>query len=148
VGGDPTEGRRGDRGGRTDAGSRGPRIAALAHSRGPRQHGVSARISCKLSGMKGSRASAPRFRCVGIVAKVGSAPASELASALDKAVRRRGRRVVFDSDTAARLRRPDGVARSRIASECDLVFVLGGDGTLLSVARGAPSGTPLLGVNL
>jgi NAD+ kinase len=98
--------------------------------------------------MKGSRASAPRFRAVGIVAKVGSAPAGELASALDKALRRRGRRVVFDSDTATRFRRPGGVARSTIASECDLVFVLGGDGTLLSVARGAPSDTPLLGVNL
>jgi NAD+ kinase len=40
------------------------------------------------------------------------------------------------------------VPRSRIARETDLVIVLGGDGTMLSVARAAPSGTPLLGVNL
>ena len=98
--------------------------------------------------MKGSRASAPRFRCVGIVAKVGSAPAGELARSLEKALKRRGRRVVFDSDTAGRLRRPDGAPRSKIASECDLVFVLGGDGTLLSVARNAPPTTPLLGINV
>ncbi len=98
--------------------------------------------------MKGSRRSAPRFRHVGVVAKVGSASAAELASALEKALRRRGRNVVFDTETAGALRRPDGVARTRIARETDLVIVLGGDGTLLSVARAAPSGTPLLGVNL
>ena len=56
--------------------------------------------------------------------------------------------MVLDAETAAQLGRPEGVTRSRIARESDLVFVLGGDGTLLSVARGAPSGTPLLGVNL
>jgi NAD+ kinase len=98
--------------------------------------------------MKGSRRSAPRFRRVGIVAKVGSASAAELASALEKALRRRGRSVLFDRETAEALRRSDGVARTRIARETDLVIVLGGDGTLLSVARAAPSSTPLLGVNL
>jgi NAD+ kinase len=98
--------------------------------------------------MKGSRATASRFRSIGIVSKIGSAPAAELAAALEKGLRRRGRRVLLDADTAARLGKPDGVARSRIATESDLVFVLGGDGTLLSVARGAPSGTPLLGINL
>jgi NAD+ kinase len=98
--------------------------------------------------MKGSRSSASRFRRVGIVAKIGSASAADLAVALEKALRRRGRRAIFDAETAALLGRPGGVPRSRIARETDLVFVLGGDGTLLSVARGAPSGTPLLGVNL
>ncbi len=98
--------------------------------------------------MKGSRAPTPRFRCVGIVSKIGSTAAGELAALLEKALRRRGRRVVLDSETAAHLGRTGGVVRSRIASESDLVFVLGGDGTLLSVARGAPSGTPLIGINL
>jgi NAD+ kinase len=98
--------------------------------------------------MKGSRRSASRFRRVGIVAKVGSASAADLASALEKALRRRGRTAVLDAETASQLGRSDGVERSRVAREVDLVFVLGGDGTLLSVARGAPSGTPLLGVNL
>ena len=98
--------------------------------------------------MKGSRGSASRFRRVGIVSKIGSAPAAELAAALEKALKRRGRSVLLDEETAARMGRPGGVARSRIAGESDLVFVLGGDGTLLSVARGAPSATPLIGVNL
>jgi NAD+ kinase len=56
--------------------------------------------------------------------------------------------VVFDTETAEALHRSGGVPRSRIARDTDLVIVLGGDGTLLSVARAAPSGTPLLGVNL
>lgn len=77
-----------------------------------------------------------------------SASAAGLAEALEKALRRRGRRVVLDAETASELGRARGVARARIARETDLVFVLGGDGTLLSVARSAPSGTPLLGVNL
>ncbi|HTR01931.1 MAG TPA: NAD(+)/NADH kinase, partial [Thermoanaerobaculia bacterium] len=98
--------------------------------------------------MKGSRASASRFRRVGIVAKMGSASAADLAASLEKALRRRGRRVVLDAETAAQLGRPGGEPRARIARETDLVLVLGGDGTLLSVARSAPSGTPLLGVNL
>lgn len=98
--------------------------------------------------MKGSRSSRSRFARVGVVAKIGSASAGQLAAALEKALRRRGRRVVFDEETAGQLGRPNGAARSRIAREVDVVFVLGGDGTLLSVARGAPSGTPLLGVNL
>jgi NAD+ kinase len=98
--------------------------------------------------MKGSRRSAPKFRRVSIVAKIGSASAAELGAALEEALRRRGCRVVFDTETAEALRRSGGVPRSRIARDTDLVIVLGGDGTLLSVARAAPSGTPLLGVNL
>jgi NAD+ kinase len=98
--------------------------------------------------MKGSRRSVAKFRRVGIVAKIGSASAVGLAAILERALKRRGRRVVFDTETAEALRRPAGVARARIAREADLVLVLGGDGTLLSVARAAPAGTPLLGVNL
>ena len=98
--------------------------------------------------MKGSRRGVAKFPRVGIVAKIDSASAAALAATLEKALRRRGRRVIFDTETAQALGRSGGVARTRIARESDLVLVLGGDGTLLSVARAAPSGTPLLGVNL
>ena len=98
--------------------------------------------------MKGSRRSVAKFPRVGIVAKIGSASAVGLAAILERALKRRGRRVVFDTETAEVLRRPGGVGRTRIGREADLVLVLGGDGTMLSVARAAPSGTPLLGVNL
>ena len=51
-------------------------------------------------------------------------------------------------ETAEALSRKGGVSRDRIARLCDLVLVVGGDGTLLSVARNAPSRTPLLGINV
>jgi NAD+ kinase len=98
--------------------------------------------------MKGSRASSLRFRRVGIVAKTASAPALRLASALETALRRRRREVFLDDGTAEVLGRRKGVSRERIAHVSDLVLVLGGDGTLLSVARSAPSGTPLLGIKV
>jgi hypothetical protein len=98
--------------------------------------------------MKGSRASGAGFRRVGIVAKTASSPAVRLARALERALVRRGRTVLFDEWTAAALRKPHGSSRGRISREADLVLVLGGDGTLLSVARLAPSRTPLLGINV
>jgi NAD+ kinase len=98
--------------------------------------------------MKGSRASAPKFPRVGIVAKVSSEAALRLAATLEKALVRRRRKVLFEEGTAEALKRPRGLPRSRISFDVDLVIVLGGDGTLLSVARAAPPETPLLGVNV
>ncbi len=99
--------------------------------------------------MKGSRGSArSRFHCVGIVAKTISTEAVKLTVSLERALRRRRLEIVFDSDTAAAIGRKDGLGRDRIAKRADLVLVLGGDGTLLSVARQAPSSTPVLGINV
>ncbi len=98
--------------------------------------------------MKGSRASVPRFARVGIVAKTASDPALRLAASIERAVKRRGRKVILEDGTAEALGRTGGVPRARIARETDLVIVLGGDGTILSVARTAPPETPLLGVNV
>jgi NAD+ kinase len=71
-----------------------------------------------------------------------------LAGAVEKALLRRGRKVVLEEGTAEALRRRGGVPRGRISHESDLVIVMGGDGTLLSVARAAPAGTPLLGIKV
>jgi NAD+ kinase len=98
--------------------------------------------------MKGSRASGAGFRRVGIVAKTASSSAVRLARSLERALVRRGRTVLFDEATAGALRKHHGSSRARISREADLVLVLGGDGTLLSVARLAPSRTPLLGINV
>jgi len=98
--------------------------------------------------MKGPRAGKSRFASVGLVAKTGSEEALRLAVSLERALRRRGLEVTFESATAAAIGRENGATVNRIARESDLVLVLGGDGTLLSVARHAPASTPVLGINV
>lgn len=98
--------------------------------------------------MKGSRAkSRSRFHTIGLVAKM-SPTALRLTGSLERALSRRALEVVFDAKTAHAMGRDGGVPRERIARQADLVFVLGGDGTLLSVAREAPETTPVLGINV
>jgi len=61
----------------------------------------------------------------------------------------RGVACVLEDVAARKLGRPDGLERAEIAAASDLVVVLGGDGTLLSVAHhAARAGVPIMGVNL
>ncbi len=99
--------------------------------------------------MKGSHRSRrqSRFHTIGLVAKM-SPTALRLTGSLERALSRRGLEVIFDAKTAHAMGRDGGVPRERIARQADLVIVLGGDGTLLSVAREAPETTPVLGINV
>jgi NAD+ kinase len=61
----------------------------------------------------------------------------------------RGIACVLEDTAARKLGRPGGLERAGIAAASDLVVVLGGDGTLLSVAHhAAQAGIPVMGVNL
>ena len=61
----------------------------------------------------------------------------------------RGVACVLEDVAARKLGRPDGLERASIAAASDMVVVLGGDGTLLSVAHhAARAGIPVMGVNL
>ena len=56
--------------------------------------------------------------------------------------------MLYDVETAQALGRSGGVDRTRLPEFLDLAIAVGGDGTLLSVARAAvPLGIPILGVN-
>lgn len=88
-------------------------------------------------------------RRVGVVAKRNSRSAAELASELIEWLGRREIEVLLDPETAKAIDTP-ATAHSPLESgaRCDLIVVLGGDGTLLAVARKAAGGPPILGVNL
>ncbi|MCG8462264.1 MAG: NAD(+)/NADH kinase, partial [Holophagales bacterium] len=89
----------------------------------------------------------PKIQRAGIVARPGTREAVRTAAELADWLKRRGVEVAVD-EAILRARDLDGVAAFDPDEVHDLVIVLGGDGTLLSVARSVAPGVPLLGVNL
>ena len=87
-----------------------------------------------------------RLETVGVVAK-RSPTATAVARELAEWLVRRGHQVRLDAATRADLKRGE-VAELTADGACDLIVVLGGDGTLLAVARRHAGGPPILGVNL
>jgi NAD+ kinase len=86
---------------------------------------------------------------VGIVSKPGRDDIPPLAHALLSWLEERGIEVKCDAVTAAYLERREGFDREAPPRDLDLMVILGGDGTLLSAARGVgESEVPLLAVNL
>ncbi len=88
------------------------------------------------------------FRRVAVVAKADSAEARQAASSSASGSRRRGLEVLFDEHLVEAAGVPEERRFSYGQAACDLIVVLGGDGTLLSVARSLGDRTPILGVNL
>lgn len=80
--------------------------------------------------------------------RYSSADAVALSKRLDRMLTRRGLTVFHDTESAAARRADGGVPRSQIAQEVDLLITLGGDGTLLSVARHPAPGVPILGIDI
>jgi NAD+ kinase len=88
---------------------------------------------------------------VGIVAKPDAAPAPEVVRRLVQWLAARGLAAFLDKETAGLV--PDLAvtqsSRTELPGQVDVIVVLGGDGTLLSVARAVGDlGVPILGVNL
>ncbi len=88
-----------------------------------------------------------RIQRIGVVAKVGSRDAINTAQEMAEWLRRRDLEVALDEATL-RAKGLDGETPFDPAEAYDLVIVLGGDGTLLSVARTVVPTVPILGVNL
>ena len=88
-----------------------------------------------------------RFKSVGVVARGASREAVRTACELAEWLERRRIRVALD-EVCARASGLEGVDIFQRDGIYDLVIVLGGDGTLLSVARSVPAQVPILGVNL
>ncbi|HET8881710.1 MAG TPA: NAD(+) kinase, partial [Solimonas sp.] len=91
------------------------------------------------------------FETVGIVGKRRDPQVVPTLMQLLEILRALGRRVRVEDVTLAGVDLPDDVQRlprAQLATACDLVVVVGGDGTLLSAARDlAPAGVALVGIN-
>ncbi|MDP7385211.1 MAG: NAD(+)/NADH kinase, partial [Nitrospinota bacterium] len=86
---------------------------------------------------------------IGIVCKPKKDPAGPVLAELVRWLKDRGRGVLLDRTTAALIGRKSSHRREDIPGRVDLLVVLGGDGTMLSMARMALGlNVPILGVNL
>ena len=92
-----------------------------------------------------------RFPRIALVGRPGSPDVSGPLARLAQTLRKRGHEVAVEADTAqwAPLKDCAVLAAADLGQQTDLVVVLGGDGTMLSIARRlAPAEVPLIGINL
>src|SRR6202158_3289016 len=88
------------------------------------------------------------IKTVGLVVKRDRPEAIKIARTLSRFLRSKHKTPIADSETAKKIG-AEAVERHHLADRGDLIVVLGGDGTLLGVARlVASQGIPILGVNL
>lgn len=86
---------------------------------------------------------------IGLVIKPHAAGIDDVLRDLVRYVESRGLELRPEEAASRKLGAGPGIPREAVAAESDLLVVLGGDGTLLSVAHlAARRGVPVLGVNL
>ncbi len=91
------------------------------------------------------------IKTVGLFGKYQDRTVAEHILRLAEFLRQRRLNILLDEQTAEHLSKAPGPVRSRteIGKDIDLAIVVGGDGTLLNVARElAPHRVPIIGVNL
>jgi NAD+ kinase len=91
-----------------------------------------------------------QFKTVAIIGKYGAAGIEQSLSEIVEFLKSTGRTVVLEKDTAKNVAL-DGVATmtpAEIGRYADVAIVIGGDGTMLGIARQlAPFNVPLIGIN-
>jgi NAD+ kinase len=86
---------------------------------------------------------------IGLFCKPKASSAANTLSKLIYWLRKLNCQVFLDTATATIINEPSSHSKASISEIADLLIVLGGDGTLLSVARAAhPHNVPILAVNL
>jgi NAD+ kinase len=89
------------------------------------------------------------FTKIGIISKPHGAEIKPVVETLVPWLKSQGKEVFVDADTAKAAGLPSTHQKSKIPGLVDMIIVLGGDGTLLSVARLIEKrDVPILGVNL
>ncbi len=89
------------------------------------------------------------IKSVGVYAKRNNSAAADVAKRLCAWLEMRDCKVLVEDELAAALGDRSGLPRADIPARADVIVVLGGDGTLISVARQVGRHeVPILGVNL
>ncbi len=90
-----------------------------------------------------------KVKTVGVVIKPHAPGVQKVLAGLLRLLKKRGIACRLEAVAASLLGLPDGAPREELIKGVDLAIVLGGDGTLLSVAHVAARwGVPILGVNM
>lgn len=90
-----------------------------------------------------------RFRRIGLIAKTNDPQVGYTLRVIYRHLLQKDLSVVLDSSTQSLLSEQPTVARQSLGEQCDLVIVIGGDGTLLGAARDLVEfEVPIVGVNL
>ena len=86
---------------------------------------------------------------IGVLCKEKPAAGKEILTELTRWLREKQYNVLMDSQTGSLIGETSSLKKADIPPQVDLIIVLGGDGTLLSVARIAHThNVPILAVNL
>ena len=86
---------------------------------------------------------------IGLIANDGKLGAGELVHEIVRACVRRGLPLVLENRAAQLIGADSPATTAELARECDLLLVLGGDGTILQVLHELQDGyPPILGINL
>ena len=91
------------------------------------------------------------FRSIGLIGKYADPSVGDALVSLHEYFAEKGCDVFLDESTAAVFtdHEMEVVTRTQLGEKCDLIIIVGGDGTLLSAARSLVGfGVPLLGINL
>jgi len=91
------------------------------------------------------------FKTIGLTGKPGDSHVASTLTTLTSDLSKRGCEVILDTSAAAYFDTPEApvLERQALGERCDLVIVVGGDGSMLSAARSlVESGVAMLGINL
>lgn len=92
-----------------------------------------------------------KFDTIGLIGRQGKPLVADSLCRVARLIRDKNRELVVESQSAVSLKGVSGFSvceRQELGALCDLLIVVGGDGSLLGVARDlASSGLPVLGVN-
>jgi len=88
-------------------------------------------------------------KLIGLIAHVGKPGAAALVKTLRRELKKRGARVMLEKKTAALIGVEKGVSTHHLGAECDILLVLGGDGSILQVVRDLRDNIrPVFGINI